>query len=71
MVNQAKVQNMDQLKESFRDACACVTPDVLKLVRHELRGSYVPVQYVLSVEWCSYRPRSVYTETIFLMYVGF
>jgi hypothetical protein len=35
MVFQVKIQNMDHLKERIRDARACVTPDVLKRVRHE------------------------------------
>jgi hypothetical protein len=30
MVYQAKVQNMDHLKEGIRDACPRITPDMLK-----------------------------------------
>jgi hypothetical protein len=30
-----KLQNTDHLKESFRDACGRMTPDVLKGVRRE------------------------------------
>jgi hypothetical protein len=35
MVYQVKIQNVDNLKERIRDACARTTPDVLKRVRHE------------------------------------
>ena len=37
-----KLQNTDHLKESFRDACGRMTPDVLKGVRREWEGAYVP-----------------------------
>ncbi|GFG37999.1 hypothetical protein Cfor_01880, partial [Coptotermes formosanus] len=33
-VYQLKIQNMDHLKERIRDACMCITPDVLKRVLH-------------------------------------
>jgi len=48
MVNQAKTQNMDHLKESIRDACARIPPDVLKRVRHEWERR-IHMQYVLSM----------------------
>ena len=35
MVYEVEIQNMDHLKERIRDACARITPDVLKRVRHE------------------------------------
>jgi hypothetical protein len=34
-VCQVKIQSMDHLKERLRDACACITLDALKQVRHE------------------------------------
>jgi hypothetical protein len=35
IVYHVKLQNMNHLKESFRDGCGRITPDMLKRVRHE------------------------------------
>jgi len=60
-VNHAKMQNMDHLKESIRDACARIPPDVLKRVYHEwerhIRMQICVINVTVSIQtsFCKYR----------------
>jgi len=64
------MQSMDHLKESIRDACARIPPDVLERVRHEwerrIRMQICAVNVMVSI-WTTFLNK----ENIFPMYVGF
>jgi hypothetical protein len=66
-VYRVKIQNTGHLKESIRDACARVTPDVLKCVRHKWK------RRISKCCQCNgaHRASFVEKETIFLMFGDF